>query len=175
MMPPAPMPIKQAGSVATKRRRGRPSVALAQRPKIIEAFVKAMRRYGLAGATVDRVAKSLGISRTLIFHYFGDMKVLTRAVVEYIAKTSIRDLTSTLENLSLVQRRKALVDFTVEGPHFGQLRDAAVLADVDSLAAHDAGVAAMVAEMWELQIGAVVEAVASSYPEARRADCEAVG
>jgi AcrR family transcriptional regulator len=162
------MDPKRTAPASAKRPRGRPSVAPEQRTRIIEAFVKAMRRHGFTGATVDRVAKSLGISRTLIFHYFGDMKVLTRAVAEYITKNSIRDLGAALEGLSPVERRKVLADFTVEGPHFEQLRDVAVLADIDSLAGQDAGVAAMLAEMWELQIGAVVEALVNGDPHASR-------
>ena len=165
----------QPPASVAKVRRGRPSIATEQRARIIEAFVKAMRRHGLSGATVDRVAKSLGISRTLIFHYFGDMKVLTRSVVEYIVRNWGRDFRSALEGLSVAERRKMLVDFAVAGTHVEQLRDVAVLADVWSLAGQDAGVAAMLSEMWDEQVAVIVDAVTETYPQASRTQCEAVG
>jgi|SRR5579872_3870205 len=157
------------------RRRGRPSIALARRAEIIEAYVECIRAFGMSGATVDKVAQTVGLSRTLVFHYFGDMQTLSRAVVEYIVSTAIRNLAESRKGLSGPARRSALIDFAVNGPNFGELRDLIVQAELNALAGHDENVAAMLSEMWEVWIAAVVDELGGCFPRAERRQCEWVG
>jgi AcrR family transcriptional regulator len=163
------------GPASPARRRGRPSIATSRRAEIIEAYVECIRAHGIAGATVDKVAQSLGVSRTLVFHYFGDMQSLSRAVVEHIITTAVRTMAEARRGLALPDRRQALVDFAVNGPNIAELRDAIVLAEVNALAGHDEAVAAMLAEMWEVWIAAVVDELLACFPNASRRQCEGVG
>ena len=160
---------------AAVRRRGRPSIAPARRAEILEAYVECIRSHGMAGATVDKVAQALGLSRTLVFHYFGDMQTLTRAVAEHIVSTAIRNMTESRKGLSIPARRRALIDFAVDGPNFGELRDLIVQAEVNALAGHDKTVAAMLSEMWDVWIAAVVSELSACFPQAGRRQCEWVG
>ena len=176
-MPHTPKAAVQAsaGPEPPARRRGRPSIALARRAEIIEAYVECIRAHGMAGATVDKVAQALGLSRTLVFHYFGDMRTLSRAVVEHIVSTAIRNMTESRKGLSIPARRQALIEFAVNGPNFGELRDLIVQAEVNALAGHDEAVAAMLSEMWDVWIAAVVDELAMCFPRADRRQCEWVG
>lgn len=160
---------------APVRRRGRPSIAAARRAEIIEAYVECIRAHGMSGATVDKVAQTLGLSRTLVFHYFGDMQTLSRAVVEHIVSNAVRNLVQSRRGLSVPARRRALVDFTVNGPNVGELRDLIVQAEVNALAGHDETVSAMLSEMWEVWIAAVIDELAACFPQADRRKCEWVG
>src|SRR5215469_2504016 len=119
------------------RRRGRPSVALARKAEIVEAYVECIREHGMAGATVDKVAQALGLSRTLVFHYFGDMQTLSRAVFEHIVTTAVRAMTDARKGLPLPARREVLVDFVVNGPNLRELRDMIVQAELNALSGHD--------------------------------------
>ena len=157
------------------RRRGRPSIALARRAEIIEAYVECIRAHGMSGATVDKVAQAVGLSRTLVFHYFGDMQTLSRAVVEHIVNAAIRGMTESRKDLTGSARRRALVDFAVNGPNFTELRDLIVQAELNALAGHDETVAAMLAEMWDVWVAAVVDELAACFPQAERRQCEWVG
>lgn len=158
-----------------KRRPGRPSVATAQRARIVEAYVEEVRAHGLANASIDRVAAALGVSRTLVFHYFGDLRVLTRAVVEHVVKNALCEISAGREGMTLVQRRKALVKFGLAGPHFEHLSDAGVMSEIEGLAAHDEAIAAMIREMWDVQLDAVIAELRACYPEASLADCKSIG
>src|SRR5581483_2501055 len=93
-------------SAEPRRRPGRPSMATAQRARIVEAYVEEVREHGLAKASLDRVAAALGVSRALVFHYFGDIGALTRAVVEHILRNAMRDLSSGRERMTPAQRRQ---------------------------------------------------------------------
>ncbi|HEX4181811.1 MAG TPA: TetR/AcrR family transcriptional regulator [Caulobacteraceae bacterium] len=160
---------------APVKRRGRPSIALARRAEIVEAYVDCIREHGMSGATVDKVAQALGLSRTLVFHYFGDMRALSRAVVEHIVTGSVRGMTEGRKGLPIAERRRVMVDFVVNGPSFGELRDLIVQAEVNALAGHDPDIAAMLSEMWEVWIAAVVDELSVCFPDAERGRCEWVG
>jgi AcrR family transcriptional regulator len=152
------------------RRRGRPTVAPERRAEILEAYIECIRNLGLEAATVDQVAKSLGVSRTLIFHYFGDTQTLTRAAVEYIVANAIRDMTTRGLGLAPAARRKALLDFMFAGAHFQSLRDVVVIAELTSLAGRDENVAALLSRMWEAQIDAVTSELVACFPDAPDSD-----
>jgi AcrR family transcriptional regulator len=164
-----------AETSAPPRRRGRPSIALARRTEIIEAYVECIRAHGMSGATVDKVAQTLGLSRTLVFHYFGDMQTLTRAVVDHIVGAAIRNMAESHKGLSIPARRRALIDYAVNGPNLGELRDLIVQAEVNALAGHDEAVAAALSDMWGVWIAHIVNELAACFPQADRSQCEWVG
>jgi AcrR family transcriptional regulator len=177
-MPHSPSPrvqAQEADPAPPARRRGRPSIAASRRAEIIEAYVECIREHGMAGATVDKVAQALGLSRTLVFHYFGDMQTLSRAVLEHIVTTAVRTMTEARKGLAIPARREALVDFVVNGPNLRELRDMIVQAEVNAVAGHDEAVAAMLSEMWEVWIAAVVDELLVCFPQADRRRCEWVG
>jgi AcrR family transcriptional regulator len=166
-------PITERTTPGTKnavRPRGRPSIAATRRVEIIEAYIQCIRTLGLDGATVDQIAKTLGVSRTLIFHYFGDTQNLTRALTEYIVANAIRDMTTRSLGLAPDARRKALLDFMFDGAHFRSLRDVVVVSELIALAGRDEIVATMLSRMWEAEIEAVTSELANAFPDASATD-----
>jgi AcrR family transcriptional regulator len=154
---------------------GRPSIADARRPQIVEAFVECIRRYGLEGATVERVAEMLGVSRTLVFHYFGDTEALTRTATEQIFNQTLTRLMTYVRTLPPAQRGHAILDFLFEGPHFGELRDVIVMAEITSLAGRDKRAHVMLADMWERSIEIIVDELRAAFPQADASRCRAIG
>ena len=92
-----------------------------------------------------------------------------------LVDTAIRNMSESRKGLSMSARRQAVVDFAVNGPNFSELRDLIVQAEVNALAGHDATVAAMLFEMWEVWIAAVVDELVACFPKADRRQCEWVG
>lgn len=68
-----------------------------------------------------------------------------------------------------------MLDFFFAGPHFGELRDVIVMAEVTSLAGRDKRVHAMLADMWERSIGIVVDELRAAFPQADPSRCRAIG
>jgi len=58
----------------------------ARREELVEAAVEAVRRVG-AELAVDDVARSAGVSKTVIYRYFSDKDELIDAILERIAQT----------------------------------------------------------------------------------------
>ena len=124
---------------------------------------------------MERVAEALGVSRTLVFHYFGDTEALTRAATEKIFEQTLQRLRTSVAGLPTTERGRAMLDFIFAGPHFGELRDVIVMAEVTSLAGRDKRVHAMLADMWERSIEIVVDELRTAFPHADPSRCRAVG
>lgn len=170
-----PSRVPAGGTTGKARRVGRPSIAEDRRAQIIEAFLECIRRHGLTGATVERVAEALGFSRTLVFHYFGDTEALTRTAAEQIFDQTLARLMTSLRTLPTAQRGPAMLNFLFAGPHFGELRDVIVMAEITSLAGRDKRLHAMLADMWERSIGIVVDELRAVFPQADPSRCRAIG
>jgi AcrR family transcriptional regulator len=161
-------------SLPSRRAVGRPSIAKDRRPQIVESFAECIRRYGLHGATVERVAKLMGVSRSLVFHYFGDTDALVRAVTEHIFSTTLNRLLP-LRDTPEARRADAILDFLFQGPHYAELKDVVVMAEITSLAGRNKRVHAMLARAWDEGIEAMATALQSAFPKADAEACRSVG
>jgi AcrR family transcriptional regulator len=171
---PARHPLPSRRRRRAGRKVGRPSIAKDRRPQIVEAFAECIRRYGLAGATVERVAQILGVSRSLVFHYFGDTQSLVQAVTQLIFSTTLNRLLPLLGAPEQL-RADAILDFLFQGPHYAELQDVVVMAELTSLAGRDKRVRAMLSEAWAKGIDAMADALQSAFPEADASACQSVG
>lgn len=156
------------------RKVGRPSIAKDRRRQIVEAFAECIRRYGLHGATVERVAQLLGFSRSLVFHYFGDTDALVQAVNQRILSTTLNRLLP-LRDAPEPRRADAILDFLFQGPHYAELKDVVVMAEITSLAGRDKRVRAILAQGWDKAIEAVATVLQSAFPKANAKSCRSVG
>jgi len=91
--------------------------AAASRESILKAALKEFSTVGYAGARVDNIAQAAGISKPLIYTYFGDKDAVYAAALRE-AYVQIRESEKQLnfENLESVEAIRSLVAFTLE--HF---------------------------------------------------------
>ncbi|NLQ16469.1 transcriptional regulator BetI [Marinomonas sp. M1K-6] len=57
-----------------------------RKPQLIEAAIKAIDKYGFAGATVSLIAKKAGVSPAIINHYFGGKDGLYEATMRSLIR-----------------------------------------------------------------------------------------
>ncbi|CAN5391326.1 TetR/AcrR family transcriptional regulator [soil metagenome] len=55
----------------------------ATRDRIVAAAANLMYEQGVAGTSTEDVQQAAGVSASQVYHYFGDKRSLTRAVIEY--------------------------------------------------------------------------------------------
>jgi AcrR family transcriptional regulator len=158
----------------SKRRVGRPSIAHDRRPQIVEAFAGCIRDYGLSGATMERIAERLGVSRSLVFHYFRNTAALLRAVVRHLVEVNVKRLSVPLQGVPIADRGQAILDLCFAGPHYAELQDVVLMAEMTSLAGRDKRVREMLAEGWEQLIEAIGEEIEAAFPAADREACRVV-
>lgn len=158
--------MQSAPREAASRRKSRSEIAAERRSEIIDAFIDCVRRLGIHGSTVEQVAKTAGVSRTLIFHYFGDMDSLLQAALERIVSSSVYGLTLHGEGLGAPERRKRLIDFIVSGEHFQTPSDVVLMAELVSLGVRDASVGDLARRGYGESIATKDAELAACYPKA---------
>lgn len=62
----------------------RPSLKQQRSQEILDAFVRCVARFGLEGATQERIAEEAGVRRTLLRHYLGNRDQMIAALVDHV-------------------------------------------------------------------------------------------
>ena len=63
---------------------GRPAVTEQRRKEVLDAFVRCVARYGLNGASLERIAEQSGLKRPLIRHHLGNREQMVEALVAHV-------------------------------------------------------------------------------------------
>ena len=63
----------------------RPSLKSIRRDEILEAFSECVSRFGLDGATQERIAEAAGVKRSILRHYLGNRDEMIAALVDHMA------------------------------------------------------------------------------------------
>ncbi len=63
---------------------GRPSVQKQRKAEVLDAFLTCASKYGIEGATLERIAAEAGLKRPLIRHHLGNRDDMVRALSEYV-------------------------------------------------------------------------------------------
>ncbi|WP_419907661.1 TetR/AcrR family transcriptional regulator [Hoeflea sp.] len=96
---------------------GRPSIKAERAAEILDAYEECVARFGIEGATLERVANQAGLARALIRHNVGNRDDLLDALIERFFDVSgqrVRDLVSALPDSN---RAPALVDVLFDVRH----------------------------------------------------------
>ena len=64
----------------------RPSLKPQRRREILDAYVACVARYGLEGATQERIAAEAGIARPLLRHNLGNREEMITALVDHVSE-----------------------------------------------------------------------------------------
>ena len=71
--------------------------------EILDAYLACVARYGLEGATQERIAAKAGLKRTIIRHYVGNKKDMVYALTTYLV-AEFNDQTRIFENSGFKER-----------------------------------------------------------------------
>ncbi len=112
--PATPRPRKASpGARRTARRPARPRNAERTRGEILAAATAQFAAHGLGGARVDEIARSAGVNKALLYHYFGSKQALFVAVLEATyARIRGAEAALQLEQLDPPEAMRRLVEFT---------------------------------------------------------------
>ena len=157
-------------SESSRRRVGRPSKIKERREEILDAFLTCAGRYGLAGATADRIASELGVSRTLVFHYFGNRDALLHGAAERFL-TRYAPRIEALPDEPIEKRHQAIVnaffeDLVPQESASTMARDCIVMAGIVSLSGRDPKVRRQIRRWWERLLVTLTESISTAFPGA---------
>jgi TetR/AcrR family transcriptional regulator, transcriptional repressor for nem operon len=86
----------------------------ATRDRIVAAAATLMHERGVAGTSTEDVQLAAGVSASQVYHYFGDKRSLTRAVIEYWSNAILGAQEPALVHLDDVDALRGWADAIVE-------------------------------------------------------------
>lgn len=86
----------------------------ATRERILAAAARLMFEHGVAGTSTEDVQAAAGVSTSQIYHYFGDKRMLVRAVIAYQTEAVLGVQQPLLSQLDSLDALRAWRDFVVE-------------------------------------------------------------
>ena len=150
---------------------GRPDLKAVRTEEILAAFERCVARFGLHGSSLERIAESAGMKRSVVRHYLGNRDVMVEALAERVADRCREDLDAYLSTVSEKRRMDQLLAFLF--PDSGQ-------GSTDNLMAVESLIAAgedhpRIRELMTTYVEAVVGMVADqlrlAFPNTVRSHC----
>ncbi len=90
---------------------GRPSVKEARREEILTAYEACVARYGVEGATLEKIAEEAGLARALLRHHVGNREELLEALVERFMEKSSQQTEELYVTLPSTNRLETLLNW----------------------------------------------------------------
>ncbi|WP_109356665.1 TetR/AcrR family transcriptional regulator [Sphingorhabdus sp. EL138] len=89
----------------------RPALKEERREQILQAFERCVARYGIEGATLERIAEEASLARALIRHNVGNRDDLVLALIERFFAHSDNQWAALTEALPEKNKTKALIEY----------------------------------------------------------------
>src|SRR5208283_5279948 len=90
---------------------------------ILHAAVAEFAEFGIAGARTDRIARTAGVNKALLYYYFDDKEAIYEAVLDHVFG-GLRERVMPVLESRLAPREKLLqyigsyFDYIAANPHF---------------------------------------------------------
>lgn len=142
---------------------------------MLDAFLTCVARYGVDGATLERIAAEAGLKRPLIRHHLGNREDMIQALAEHVVEAFSEQTALFREALSDYPGLQVFVDalFSPDStldPRLNNAYQALIMSIADNPGLRDSLLSVM-AKFYRLAI----DIARTDAPEASESDCESVG
>ncbi|MDA4847982.1 TetR/AcrR family transcriptional regulator [Hoeflea poritis] len=152
---------------------GRPSIKAERTAEILNAYEQCVARFGIEGATLERVASQAGLARALIRHNVGNRDALFDALVERFFDVSEQRVVDLIAALPERDRAPVLIDILFDVRHGNDTH--VLVAEALIAAAADRPALAKRMKNWiDDFVSAIAAVLRHSYPDAAQGRVTAV-
>lgn len=89
----------------------RPSLQTERKAQILSAMSRCVAKYGLHGATLEKVAKAAGLARALLRHNIGNREQLVDEFIDFYLQKSLEKTNALFDGLPAANRTHTLIDW----------------------------------------------------------------
>lgn len=151
----------------------RPNVREERREQILDAYETCVARFGVEGASLEKVARQAGLARPLIRHNVGNRDDLLGALVDRFVSRSEQSVADMIAALPPESASETLVDYLFDPA----LADPQLVLVAEALIAagqNDPNLADRMRDWTEGFVAAVQSVLSDEYPQAKATDLDAV-
>ncbi len=151
----------------------RPSLKEERRAQILDAYESCVARYGVEGATLERIAEEAGLARALIRHNVGNREDLLAALMDRFEKHSVKAMEDTYRYLPDENRLQTLVDWLFD-PRYADPTQVLVSEALISAAPQHPRIAKAMRKWLDDFVADLAAVIAEAYPKAKKDHVQAV-
>jgi len=151
----------------------RPSLKEERREQILIAFESCVARFGIEGATLERIAEEAGLARALIRHNVGNRDDLINSLVERFLSRSKASSLDMYEALPEINKLTTLVEWLFD-PAYSNPQHVLVSEALIAASADDPALAKKMRKWTTDFVRGVEKIIASDYPNASKEQVIAV-
>ncbi|MGO1120975.1 TetR/AcrR family transcriptional regulator [Rhodovibrionaceae bacterium A322] len=151
----------------------RPDIKEQRRKQILDAYEICVARYGLEGATLEKIAKTAGLARPLVRHNIGNREDLLEALVQRFLTQSRRSMEEMIEALPQTNRVETAVNWLFD-PAYADSQLVQVSGALLAASQDNERLARQMADWLNDFTEPLTELLLASYPEADRQKVDAV-
>lgn len=148
----------------------RPSVKTERTEEILDAFERCVARYGVEGATLERIAEEAGLRRSLLRHYIGNRDELIDALTTRFIASSDAQVEALYDALPETKRVTALLDLLFD-ENYSNNHMALVASALIAAAPSDPALSTQLRDWTHRFIEGLANELQRSFPAAEAAVC----
>ncbi len=152
---------------------GRPSVRDERREQILRAYETCVARFGVEGASLEKIAEEAGLARPLIRHNVGNRDDLLAALVDRFLSRSERSVQRMIDALPESRATETLIDWLFD-PNYSDAQFVLVAEALIAASQEDPTLATLMKRWTREFIASVRGVVRSDAPNASGQELDAV-
>ena len=151
----------------------RPSLKEERRDQILDAYEACVARFGVEGATLERIAEEAGLARALIRHNVGNRDDLLAALVDRFEAASNREMQDLYAMLPAKHRLRTLAEWLFD-PQYVDPKQVLVSEALIGAAPHYPEIAKVMRKWLNKFVSDLGDVIADEFPKADRDHVTAV-
>ena len=144
----------------------RPSLKSERTQEILDAFAVCVGRYGLEGATLERIAETAGVKRPILRHYLGNRDEMVAALIEHLGASFDAQTDALLGALPAKRRIESLFDILFAAETVTEAERVAAMQAMVAAADRYPTVRPVLLGAVDRLLSAIEEELAAAYPAA---------
>ena len=151
-----------------------PDMKEQRKAEIMEAFENCVARYGVEGATLERIADEAGLARALIRHNVGNRDDLLAALIKRFFDQSADGMKEMISALPEQNRSRTLIDWLFD-PTYSDSKQVLITEALIAAAANDKALAKRLRRWTNDFVGSIENVLGIEFPKASKEAIAAVG
>lgn len=144
---------------------GRPSLKAKRRKEILNAFEACVAKFGLEGATLEKIAAEAGLARALIRHNMGNREELVESLVERFLERSQSSTRDMHDNLPDSNQLSTLIEWLFD-PNYSDPQTVLVSEALIAASANDPSLAHKMRQWTNDFISGIEKVIIHDFPNA---------
>lgn len=153
----------------------RPSMNIVRKQQVLTAYVSAVSKQGLSGATLEEIAAEANLSRPLVRHHLGNKDAMFELLVNYVILEFGKQTNQLINALPSFDRVDALIEMLLGAPDETDLELVFVFAELTMKSVSNKALVAKLATCVAEFEAALMREIRAEFPSAADTNLRAVG